>query len=47
MNITVILHTTEGDVRTSYGPNCEQHALSLMKQYTLDGKSFSVEQKKF
>lgn len=47
MSITVILHTSEGDVRSAYGPNCEQHAISLITQYTLDGKSFSVEQKKF
>ena len=47
MNITVILHTAQGDVRTSYGPNQEKHAISLMTQYTLDGKNFSVEQKKF
>jgi hypothetical protein len=47
MSITVILHTVNGDVRSAYGPNCEQHAISLITQYTLDGKSFSVEQKKF
>jgi hypothetical protein len=47
MNITVILHTTEGNVRTSFGPNCEQHAFSLVTQYLNDGKNFSIEQKKF
>jgi hypothetical protein len=45
--ITVVLHTVNGDVRTAYGPNCEQHALSLINQYTLDGKNFSVEQSKW
>ena len=47
MVITVILHTVNGDVRTSYGPGQEQHAISCMTQYTLDGKNFSVEQRKF
>jgi hypothetical protein len=47
MEIIVILHTTAGDVRTAYAPGLEKHAISLMTQYTLDGKSFSVEQRKF
>jgi hypothetical protein len=47
MAITVILHTAAGDVRTAFGPGQEQHAISCMTQYTLDGKSFSVEQRKF
>ena len=45
--ITVILHTVNGDVRTTYGPDTTEHALSLITQYTLDGKSFSVEQTKW
>ncbi len=47
MEITVILHTAAGDVRTAFGPGCESHAISCITQYTLDGKNFSVEQRKF
>jgi hypothetical protein len=42
--IQVILHTVNGDVTTTYGPDCLTHALSLIAQYTTDGKSFSVKQ---
>ena len=41
---SVVLHTTEGPVRTTYGPGCEVHAQSLILQYLQDGKNFSVEQ---
>ena len=44
MNITVILHTTQGDVRTVYSPAWIKDALNCIEQYTLDGKNFSVEQ---
>jgi hypothetical protein len=47
MNIEVILHTANGDVVTSYGPDLEIHALTLIRQYFLDGKSFSVKQTVF
>jgi hypothetical protein len=42
--IQVILHTPEADVVSTYGPGNLQHALSLIQQYTTDGKSFSVKQ---
>ena len=44
LKVTVVLHTNEGPVRTAYGPNCEQHATSLVLQYLQDGKNFTVEQ---
>lgn len=47
MEITVILHTVNGDVRTSYSPEFKEQALEHIAQYTQDGKSFSVEQRKF
>ena len=42
--IQVILHTENGDVVTTYGPDTLSHALSLIEQYATDGKSFSVNQ---
>lgn len=47
MAITVILHTINGDVRTTFAPGQEVLAVECVTQYTLDGKSFSVEQHKF
>jgi hypothetical protein len=47
MEITVILHTPAGDVRTAFHPNAREHAMKCIESYTLDGKSFSVEQRKF
>jgi hypothetical protein len=42
MITTVILHTVNGDVRSTYGR--EQHAgvMHLIAQYVADGKRFSV-----
>lgn len=42
--IQVILHTINGDVITSFGPDCLEYALDLIRIYTKDGKSFSVKQ---
>ena len=42
--VSVVLHTDQGDVTTTYGPGCSEHATSLILQYTQDGKDFSVEQ---
>ena len=40
--MSVVLHTAQGDVTTTYGPNCDSHATSLILQYVQDGKNFSV-----
>lgn len=42
--IQVILHTINGDVTTTYDSDLLTHALSLIRQYAVDGKSFSVNQ---
>ena len=47
MAITVILHTVNGDVRTAYGPSQVASALEHIAEYLVEGKNFSVEQKKF
>ena len=47
MEITVILHTPAGDVRTAYRPEFKEDAMAHIAQYARDGKSFSVEQRKF
>lgn len=44
MFITVVLHTSNGDVRTAYPPGSEKYAYMHILQYMCDGKSFSVEQ---
>ena len=43
MEIKVTLHTSEGDVVSSYPSKQMDGVIELINQYTKDGKSFSVE----
>ena len=42
--IRVILHTAEGDVVSAFRTEHMAAILNLIQEYTMDGKSFTVEQ---